>query len=232
MLCSALTPESIPINSSEVTKSMLTSWWEQNMNCGVLLACFAPGWITKVQHSGCCWAVAPSSASPPCCSLAAALQEPDENVTWERGIQVPVSKRQLIFFLLGGCVILLVVFSFQSQKRFFSVFHVNNVEIQSFDFSGWILLVLQCKWMGMSAVLCCCSVGKVNWKPETLLILSKFFHNDLVFPHLFWNVIFAYILLWSPVTPIKPDYKRVCSQTLLKKKEGYKHYCLLHKETY
>lgn len=49
-----------------------------------------------------------------------------------------------------------------AEKSFFSVFGVSNLGIQSFGFSGWVLLVLQCKWMVMSAVLCYYSVGKVN----------------------------------------------------------------------
>lgn len=154
------------------------------------MACFPPGWITKVQHSGCCWLVTPSSASPSCCTLTTGLQEADENVAWEWGTQVPVCKRQLIFFPPRRLCHFLVAFSFQSlsesvQERFFYVFDVKDLGIQSFGFSGWVLLVLQCKWMGMSGVLCCCSAGKVNWKPEVLLILSKFFHNELIFPHLF-----------------------------------------------
>lgn len=54
---------------------------------------------------------------------------------------------------------MLVAFTFQSlsesvQKRFLSVFDINNLGIQYFGFSGLVLLVLQCKWVGMSAVLC------------------------------------------------------------------------------
>lgn len=118
------------------------------------LACFPPGWITKVQHSVCCWLVTPSSASPLGCTIAGGWWK----CLWEEGIQVPVCKKQLIFF--SSCETEFVFcFGFSESiwryaGKVFSVFDVNNLGMQDFGFSGRVLLVLQCKRMGMSAVLC------------------------------------------------------------------------------